>query len=213
MAGLALLPVANDNRAPDAPHVSRRALLRDRGFLAVLAAASLIQGSHAVYYGFSSLQWRSDGLDGASIAALWAIGVLAEIVLFAFQGRLAMSPTGLLLLGAFGGLVRWGVMMIDPPTAALPFLQILHALSFGATHLGALTYVARRAGEGQAATAQGHLAIALSAVMAAASAISGPLYARYGVASYAAMALMAIAGGVAARIAGRAGAVAHMPRA
>jgi PPP family 3-phenylpropionic acid transporter len=213
-AGLALMPIGAEPGAarPSAP-TARGGLLRDRGFLAVLAAASLIQASHAVYYGFSSLQWRSDGLDGGSIGALWAIGVIAEIVLFAFQGRLTVSPTALLMIGATGALLRWGVMMLDPPAALLPFLQILHGATFGATHLGALTYVARRADEGQAATAQGHLAIALSAAMAAASAVSGPLYAAYGVKSYAAMALAAIAGGVAGRIASRAGAVARVPRA
>ncbi|HEY5280390.1 MAG TPA: MFS transporter [Pseudolabrys sp.] len=212
IASLVLLPISTGLRKAEAPAPARRGLLHDRGFLAVLAAASLIQASHAVYYGFSSLQWQSDGLDGGSIAALWAIGVLAEIVLFAVSGRLTMSPTALLTLGALGGLVRWGAMMLDPPAVLLPFLQILHALSFGATHLGALTYVSRHAPDGQAATAQGHLAIALSAVMAAASAVSGPLYAHYGVASYAAMALMAVAGGIAARIASRAGPVAGVPR-
>jgi MFS transporter, PPP family, 3-phenylpropionic acid transporter len=212
IASLVLLPISTGLRKAEAPPPARRGLLRDRGFLAVLAGASLIQASHAVYYGFSSLQWQSDGLDGGSIAALWAIGVLAEIVLFAVSGRLTMSPTALLTLGALGGFVRWGAMMLDPPAVLLPFLQILHALSFGATHLGALTYVSRHAPDGQAATAQGHLAIALSAVMAASSAVSGPLYAHYGVASYAAMALMAVAGGIAARIASRAGPVAGVPR-
>jgi PPP family 3-phenylpropionic acid transporter len=211
-AALTLAPVSAAAPEAQAPRVARTGLLRDRGFIAVLAAASLIQASHAVYYGFSALQWRGDGLDGRSIGALWAIGVFAEIVLFAFQARLSISSTGLLMIGAAGALARWGVMMLNPPAALLPFLQILHALSFGATHLGALTYVARHAGEGQAATAQGHLAIALSAVMAVTSAVSGPLYAQYGVASYAAMALMAVAGGVAARIAGRAGAITDMPR-
>jgi len=213
LAALALLPIAVQPRQSPVSPPARTNLLRDRGFLAVLAAASLIQASHAVYYGFSALQWRGEGLDGGSIGALWAIGVVAEIVLFAFQGRLSISPAGLLMVGALGALLRWGAMMVNPPAALLPFLQILHALSFGATHLGALTYVARHAGEGRAATAQGHLAIALSAVMAIASAVSGPLYAHYGVASYAAMALMAVAGGIAARVAGRAGAgVAGMPR-
>ncbi|MGN6572624.1 MAG: MFS transporter [Pseudolabrys sp.] len=212
IAALTLVPVAAKPPEAEAPQAGRASLLRDRGFIAVLAAASLIQASHAVNYGFSTLQWRGEGLDGGSIAALWAISVLAEIVLFAFQGRLSISPTGFLTLGALGAVLRWSVMMLNPPAALLPFLQCLHALSFGATHLGALTYVARHARDGQAATAQGYLAIALSAVMAVTSAASGPLYARFGAASFAAMALMAIAGGVAARIASRAGAVAGMPR-
>jgi MFS transporter, PPP family, 3-phenylpropionic acid transporter len=212
LASLTLLPVPPAPRPSDAPPPAHRGLLRDRGFLAVLAAASLIQASHAVYYGFSSLQWRADGLDGGSIAALWALGVVAEIVLFAFSGRLKVSSTTLLTIGAVGALVRWSAMALDPPAALLPFLQILHALTYGATHLGALTYVARHAPAGRAATAQGHLAIALSAVMALASALSGLLYANFGVASYAVMALAAIAGGICSRVASRAGAVALVPR-
>jgi PPP family 3-phenylpropionic acid transporter len=178
-------------------------LWRDRGFLAVLAAASLIQASHAVFYGFSALQWRSDGLSGGAIAALWALGVIAEIVLFAMSGRLRLASTALLLAGACGAVVRWSAMALDPPALALPFLQLLHALSFGATHLGALTYVAQRAGPGQAATAQGHLAIAISAAMAVTAALSGVLFGNFGAASYAAMSLAAVAGGACALVAHR----------
>jgi PPP family 3-phenylpropionic acid transporter len=182
-------------------------LWRDGGFLAVLAAASLIQASHAVFYSFSALQWRSDGLPGSVIAALWALGVIAEIILFAFSARLQLAPTALLLVGAGGAVLRWSAMALDPPALALPFLQLLHALSFGATHLGALTYVARRAGAGQAATAQGHLTIALSAAMGIAAALSGVLFSSFGVASYAAMSLAAIAGGACALVAHRRGAL------
>jgi PPP family 3-phenylpropionic acid transporter len=201
LAPLSIAPAAAPSRVP------RAALLRDRGFLAVLAAASLIQASHAVYYGFSAVAWRGDGLGGGGIAALWALGVLAEIVLFALSARLSLSPLALIVLGAAGGAVRWSAMALDPPAALVPVLQMLHALSFGATHLGALTYVARHAPEGQAATAQGHLAIALSVAMAAASAAAGPLYAAFGVRSYAAMALAAVAGGICARVANRTGPV------
>ena len=55
--------------------------LRDPAFVAVFAGASLIQASHALFYGFSALQWHAAGLDGTFIAALWALGVAAEIVL------------------------------------------------------------------------------------------------------------------------------------
>ena len=141
----------------------------------MLAAASLIQASHAVYYGFSALEWRGAGLDGTTIAALWALGVIAEIVLFALPGRLPplFQPSVLLMIGAAGAALRWAAMALDPPAIWLPWLQLLHALSFGATHLGALGFVARHAPAGQSATAQGYLAIALGAVMAGAMGISG----------------------------------------
>ena len=99
------------------------------------------------------------------------------------------------MVGAAGAALRWAAMAFDPPVFALPFLQLLHALSFGATHLGALGYVARNAPAGQGATAQGYLAIALGAVMAGAMGLSGVLVEAFGVRAYAAMALAAVAGG------------------
>ena len=90
---------------------------------------------------------------------LWALGVLAEIVLFAFAGRLtaAINPTMLLIIGAAGAAVRWAAMAFNPPTLALPLLQCLHGLSFGATHLGMMGFIARAAPAQLAATAQGTL--------------------------------------------------------
>jgi PPP family 3-phenylpropionic acid transporter len=158
-----------------------------------------------MFYGFSAVQWYAAGLDGTFIAALWALGVAAEIVLFAAQGRLPpfLTPTMLLMIGASAGVLRWLGMALDPPALALPWLQLLHALSFGATHLGALMFLAYHAPAGQAATAQGYLAIVAGLAMAAAMAISGVLYEDFGSRAYAAMALMAIAGGACGFVAHR----------
>jgi PPP family 3-phenylpropionic acid transporter len=198
-AALALAPLAPraaSTRA-GAPS-SARALLRAPAFLAASAAAGLVQASHAVYYGFSALAWQAAGLDGAAIGALWALAVVAEIVLFAISARLPLAPTTLLLAGAAGAAVRWGAMAFDPPTMLLPVLQCLHALSFGATHLGALGCVARAAPAEFGATAQGYLAVALGLVMAVAMGVSGLLYARSPGLAYAAMTLTAAAGGLCA---------------
>ncbi len=206
IAAFALMPVSTAAPVTSEPERPRRSLLRDPIFIAVLAAASLIQASHALFYGFGGVAWRSAGLDGTIIAVLWALGVAAEIVLFAFSGRLPpfFGPTMLLVIGALGAVIRWAGMALDPPVLALPWLQMLHALSFGATHLGALGFVARHAPPGQAATAQGYLAIALGVVMAAAMGISGVLYGSFGSLAYAAMALAAVAGGACAMLAHRA---------
>jgi MFS transporter, PPP family, 3-phenylpropionic acid transporter len=203
-AALALAPLAPraaSTRA-GAPS-SARALLRAPAFLAASAAAGLVQASHAVYYGFSALAWQAAGLDGAAIGALWALAVVAEIVLFAISARLRLAPTTLLLAGAAGAAVRWAAMAFDPPTMLLPVLQCLHALSFGATHLGALGCVARAAPAEFGATAQGYLAVALGLVMAAAMGVSGVLYAYSGGLAYGAMAVAAAAGGLFALVAHR----------
>lgn len=182
--------------APHAAQSGARPFLRNYRFLAVVAAASLIQGSHAVYYSFSALAWSQRGLDGTVVAALWALGVVAEIVLFAMQGRLppAITPPVLITIGGVAGILRWIAMAFDPPAAMLPLLQLLHGLSFGATHLGALTYVARTAPAGRGASAQGFMSIVLGLVMAAMTGLSGWLFAAYGDLAYAAMALAAAAG-------------------
>ena len=52
------------------PDVTRPASLCDPAFVAVFAGASLIQASHALFYGFSALQWHAAGFDGTFIAVL-----------------------------------------------------------------------------------------------------------------------------------------------
>jgi PPP family 3-phenylpropionic acid transporter len=180
-------------------------LLWTPGFVAVVLAAGFIQASHALYYGFSTLDWKAAGLDGTTVGALWALGVLAEITLFAFSGRLpsALAPTVLLLIGAAGAVVRWTAMAFDPPALLLPFLQCLHGLSFGAAHLGAMGFLARATPPGLAATAQGYLYIVLGAVMAVAMGLSGVLYEAFGSLAYGAMAVGALVGGVFAWLAHR----------
>lgn len=180
-------------------------LWRDPAFLAVIAAAALIQSSHAVYYGFSTIAWKTAGFDGISIGLLWAIGVIAEIVLFAVSGRLppAFTPQLLLLIGAAGGVLRWGLMALDPPGWSLPLLQCLHAATFGTTHLGLIGYIAHHAPERFAATAQGYFAILSGLLLGVSTGLAGFLYERFGDASYAAMAVTAALGGailIAARV-------------
>ena len=200
-----LEPLSVNAPEQDAQSAQRPTSLRDPGLVAVFAGASLIQASHALFYGFSALQWHAAGLDGTFIAALWALGVAAEIVLFAVQARLppVFTPTVMLMVGSAAGVLRWLGMAADPPTLVLPWLQVLHALSFGATHLGTLMFLARNAPAGKAATAQGYFAITAGLVMAAATGISGVLYQDFGSRAYVAMALVAIAGGACGFIAHR----------
>jgi PPP family 3-phenylpropionic acid transporter len=178
----------------DQPQASPRQLWSNPAFLAVAAAASLTQGSHALYYGFSTLEWRAAGISGTTIGVLWGIGVLAEIVLFAFSARLAIGPAELLMIGAAGAILRWGAMASDPPIAILLPLQLLHAASFGAAHLGAMGFLARAVPRELAATAQGLVATVSGIVMALATGLSGLIYAASGSFAYLAMAAMGLAG-------------------
>jgi MFS transporter, PPP family, 3-phenylpropionic acid transporter len=205
-AALALLPLSAEPAGGVLARGSASGLLRNPAFLAAIAAASLVQASHALYYGFSTIDWQAAGYDGGVIGALWALGVISEIALFALSARLpsSITPLAMLLAGAAGAVLRWSVMAAAPPAVLLPVLQCLHALSFGATHLGALALVARMAPPGLGATAQGYFSVANGVTMAVATALAGVLYGRFGSSAYAAMAVLAVAGGFCALVAKRA---------
>jgi MFS transporter, PPP family, 3-phenylpropionic acid transporter len=202
-AALALDPLA---RAAAEPSESRRAghsLWRSPAFIAVVLAASLIQASHAVLYGFATLHWSGRGIGGPAIGMLWALAVVVEIGLFARSARVvgAFGAIGLIVLGGTGGAIRWTAMAFDPPTAALPLLQCLHALSFAATHLGTMHFLAQAADARRGATAQGDFVAVQGIVFAGAMGLSGVLVTAYGSLAYGAMAAACAAGVVLAALA------------
>ena len=184
-------------RKPARAFTGPGALFRQRGFLAFLAASSLIQSSHAVYYAFATVHWRAAGHDAFTVGALWAEAVAAEVVLFAFAGRFIrrVGPATLFIFGAAAGVVRWAVL---GATTALPFLiaaQALHAASFGAAHLAAMLYIQRTVPPEHSATAQGvYSAAAMGAGMALATMAAGGLYGVSPSGAFGAMAAMCAAG-------------------
>jgi PPP family 3-phenylpropionic acid transporter len=106
----------------------------------------------------------------------------------------ALGPVPLMLVGGLGATLRWAVMAFDPAGWALPLVQVLHALSFGATHLGAIAFIAHAAPEGRSATAQGYFSVVQGVTFSACMLLAGVLYEAVGVASYGAMALTALIG-------------------
>lgn len=95
VVGIHLLPLDVASRSSPSPPPLRRIsfagavkLAHSPSFLLFLLAASMIQASHALYYAFGTLHWRAQGLADGTIGALWALGVIADIRLFAASGRI-----------------------------------------------------------------------------------------------------------------------------
>lgn len=171
-------------------------MLRQPAFAAVIAAAALIQGSHAAYYGFASITWQASGLGGTTIAGLWTLGVLTEIAIFALSPRFGGSPALLIAMGGLCAVFRWSVMAQMPSLPVLAMVQALHGATYGLTLLGTMGLLVRIVPMHMMASAQGYLAAASGIVMSSASILAGTMYSQLGADIYHAMTLMA-AGGVA----------------
>jgi PPP family 3-phenylpropionic acid transporter len=171
-------------------------LLRQPRFVLFVATASLLQASHAVYNGFSTLHWRAAGIAESMIGVLWAEGVVAEILLFSVSGFFVarLGPIGLLALAGMCGVVRWTVLAQTTDMTALVVVQVLHAITFGAVHLGAMHFVARNAPPGLSATAQGIYASASGLAMGLAMIGAGSLFAAFGGQAFFAMAAISAVG-------------------
>jgi PPP family 3-phenylpropionic acid transporter len=176
-----------------------RELMRNRKLIVFMLAAGLLQASHGVYYGFATLHWQASGLSAGIIGALWAEGVIAEIILFAYAARLVrlFKPLGLLCLAALAGLIRWFSLGTTEALPVLIAVQGLHAFTFGAAHIAAVHYIAATVPVAHGATAQSvYSSTAQGCIMAASMLASGWLYAQFGGSAFYAMAIVSIAGGL-----------------
>lgn len=171
--------------------------LGHRGLLLIMLAGGIIQASHAVYYAFSAIHWQAQGIDGRWFGILWGVGVVAEVVLFAYAGR-ALARVGavtMIGIGAAGGILRWGLMAIDPSFGVLLGLQLLHGLTFGATHLGTVHAIQERVGADRAASAQAlHSALSSGVLMGLTMLLAGSLYGAFQGVSYLGMMVLSVVG-------------------
>ena len=202
---LAACVVLPDIRPPRAEQGRAAALtvLSNRSFVLFLVSAALIQASHAVYYAFGTIHWKSVGYSEDLIGALWAEGVIAEIVLFALGARLLgrLGPARLIASGGLAGVLRWLVTGWTDALPALCVVQVLHAFTFGAVHLGAIHYIAERVPPSLSATAQSlYSAVVMGLAIGLAVLVAGHLYATHGAAAYYAMAALAGLGGALALV-------------
>ncbi|MEO8559288.1 MAG: MFS transporter, partial [Rhodospirillales bacterium] len=185
-------PVHVQHSEPAPPRAMLR-LLGSAVFWVFMIAAGASQISHAVYYGFATLIWQRAGIDDRIIGLLWAEGVLVEVLLFAFAGRVLakIGVTGLLALAGAGGVLRWSGLALTTDLALLFPLQILHALTFGAAHLASMYFMQRAVPDRAMSSAQSlYYALPLGIGMGLALSLSGVLVRDYAAQAYLAMALL-----------------------
>jgi PPP family 3-phenylpropionic acid transporter len=148
--------------APHKPHHTTHGnillVLKQPHILALLLICFLAQMSHGPYYTFYSIYLKQFGYSSSTLGWLWALGVIAEIMLFMVMHRLmprygaSFLLTAALLLTS----IRW--LLIGFFVDSLPVVivaQCLHAASFGLYHAVAIelfhrNFRGRLQGRGQA---------------------------------------------------------------
>ena len=157
LASLGLQPLGRAEAAA-AARQARRALLRDPGFLAIIVAAALIQGSHAAYYTFASIAWQAAGLGGLTIAGLWALGVLAEIVVFALSPRFTLPPAMLVVIAALSAVAALADHGAGAAARGARGGPARARADFGLTQVGTMGLLVRHVPGHVMARGQGYLA-------------------------------------------------------
>jgi PPP family 3-phenylpropionic acid transporter len=190
LVSLGLQPLGVIKTAPTAHH-GAGALLRDPGFLAIILTSALIQSSHQAYYIFASIAWQQEGFGGLTIASLWVLGVLAEIVVFALSPRFTLRPAILVVIAALCAVARWVITAQAPPFAILAAVQLMHGLTFGLTQVGTMGLMVHHVPPHIMARGQGFLAACAGIVSSSIAILTGAVYARYGQGVYYLMAALA----------------------
>ncbi len=157
-------------------------VIREPVVLAFLLVCFLMLMSHGPYYTFYSIYLENHGYSRGMIGLLWAIGVMAEVIVFLMMHRLlqTIGARQLLLVSFVLTAMRWVLIgFFVNNVSVLFFAQLFHAFSFGVFHAVSISLVhrfftGRHQGRGQALYAS----LSFGAGGAAGSLLSGLLWDR-----------------------------------
>jgi PPP family 3-phenylpropionic acid transporter len=133
-------------------------IVKKPAVLVFFVSCFLLQLAHGPYYTFYSIYLEGFGYSRSAIGLLWALGVLAEVVLFVFIHHLLVrfSLRSILLVTLAIAVLRWLVIgYLAESILALIVAQLAHAATFGSYHAVAIELVRRHfsgghQGQGQA---------------------------------------------------------------
>ncbi|MDH5425196.1 MAG: MFS transporter [Gammaproteobacteria bacterium] len=145
--------------------------------MALLVVCFLVQLSHGPYYTFYSIYLEDHGYVRSMIGWLWALGVIAEVMVFLYIHKWLpkYGHRQLLLVALLLTTLRWLLIAyaVESPSVMI-IAQLFHAASFGVFHAVAIslfhqTFVGKHQGRGQALYAS----VSFGAGGAAGSLLSG----------------------------------------
>ncbi|PLY13606.1 MAG: MFS transporter [Sedimenticola sp.] len=133
-------------------------VLKQPAVIAFFLVCFLLQAGHGAYYAFYSIYMEEVGYSKTLIGQLWALGVVAEVVVFLFMHRMLgrFGARNVLIASLLLAALRWLLIGHFPDSLLIMlFAQTLHAATFGTFHASAIHLVhhyftGRHQGRGQA---------------------------------------------------------------
>ncbi|MGE6387618.1 MFS transporter [Pseudomonas sp. NPDC078416] len=153
-----------------------RQLIRP-GVMAFYISVALIQLSHGPYNTFLTLHLEHLGYTRGIIGLLWALGVIAEVLMFMVMSRVLQrfSVRQVLITSFVIAALRWLLLgNLADHLAILIVAQLMHAATFGSFHASAVHFVQRSFGPRQQGQGQ-----ALYAALSGTGGAMGALYSGY----------------------------------
>ncbi|MBX8489079.1 MFS transporter [Pseudomonas cichorii] len=145
--------------------------------LVFYVCVALMQLSHGPYYTFLTLHLEQLGYSRGVIGMLWAVGVVAEVLMFMGMSRILQrfSVRQVLMASFLLASLRWLLLgSFADHLLALLVIQLMHAATFGSFHASAIHFVQRSFGSRQQGQGQ-----ALYAALSGVGGALGALYSGY----------------------------------
>ncbi len=148
-AGLLMREPTRDPVHGNQPTLRFASLFAQPGMRWFWASSFCMVAAHGSLYGFYSLYLQHHGYGTDVIGAMWAIGVVAEVAFFWFQGRFfsKLPVAGWLQWALLACALRFALVAAFPTLLWLMALtQVLHALTFAAHHSAAMAFLRTHCG-------------------------------------------------------------------
>ena len=169
---------------PHAEHSPIWHVIKQPQVLAFLLVCFLMLCSHGPYYTFYTIYLQELGYSSHMIGVLWAVGVLAEVIIFLLMHRLlpVFGARKLLIFTLLLTTARWLIIGFFADDLSMLFIaQLIHAFSFGVFHAVGISMVhdyftGSHQGRGQAL----YSSVSFGAGVAVGSLVSGLLWDQWG---------------------------------
>lgn len=144
-----MTPETNSIHKTETP-ISLFKIIKKPEIIAFFMVYMLLQLAHGPYYVFYSIYLNQFNYSSSIIGLLWALGVCAEVLLFMFMKQVLqwISLRNILLISIFLSICRWLLIAFYVDSLAIMVIaQLLHAATFGSSHVVAIHLVHKYFGD------------------------------------------------------------------